>query len=158
MRLDTGRLYLFEERVPLRTHQVLRREITEGRETLYISKHSPQQLRAQFDFDPERLKAMWLSPRPSADCIPPMNLGAFEEAVMAFLKRHPHGIVVLNGMDVLESWNGLRPVLTVLRKARDEVNSNGTNFIISIDPKDLNSRSVSELERISDEVVNGCEV
>ena len=153
MKLDTGRFYLFEERVPLRTHQVLRREMTEGRETLYISKHSPQQLRMQFDFDPSMLHTMWLSPRPEADCIPPMNLAMFEARVIDFLKSSPHGIVALNGMDVLEMWNGFRPVLEVIRKAQREVNANCTNLVISIDPKNMSLRRVEELEGISDEVI-----
>jgi hypothetical protein len=153
MKLDTGRLYLFEERVPLRTHQVLRNEMTGGRETMYISKHSPQQLRTQFDFDPGMLHAVWLSARPEADCIPPMNLAVFEARVIAFLKRSPHGIVALNGMEVLERWNGLRPVLEVIRKAQREVNANCTNIVISIDPKVMSAHSVEELEKLSDEVV-----
>ena len=157
MKLDTGRVYLFKERVPLRTHQVLRNEMTGGRETLYISKHSPQQLRMQFDFDPEMLHAMWLSPRPEENCIPPMNLAVFEARVMAFLKKSPHGIVALNGMDVLEMWNGFRPVLDVIRKAQREVNANGTNFIISIDPRNMNAHRVEELEKMSDEVVGSAE-
>jgi len=153
MKLDTGRLYLFEERVPLRTHQVLRKEMTEGREILYISKHSPRQLRSQFNFDPSILQTVWLSPRPEVDCIPPMNLVLFEALVLTFLRHYPHGIVVLNGMDVLEMWNGFRPVLDVIRKAQIEVNANGTNFVISIDPKNMSARSVAELEKVSDEII-----
>jgi len=153
MKLDTGRLYLFEERVPLRTHQVLRKEMTEGREILYISKHSPRQLRSQFNFDPSILQTVWLSPRPEVDCIPPMNLVLFEAMVLTFLRHNPHGIVVLNGMDVLEMWNGFRPVLDVIRKAQIEVNANGTNFVISIDPKNMSARSVAELEKVSDEII-----
>lgn len=153
MRISSGKLYLFEERVPLRTHQMLRRELTGGRETLYISKHSPQQLRTQFDFDPTMLLTLWLSPRPEDDCIPPMNLKVFERRVNVFLNEFPHGIVVLNGYDVLEMWNGPRPVLDVLKRARIQVNANGTNFIISLDPKNLSQRTVAELEKLSDIVV-----
>lgn len=148
-----GKLYLFEERVPLRTHQILRKELSSGRETLYISKHSPQQLRMQFDFNPAMLQTLWLSPRPEDDCIPPMNLEVFEERVSNFLNEYPHGIVALNGLDVLEMWNGFRPVLEVLRRTRAQVNANGTNFIISLDPKNLNQRTVCEMEKLSDIVV-----
>jgi hypothetical protein len=154
LRISKGKLYLFEERVPLRTHQILRKELSDGRETLYISKHSPQQLRMQFNFDPAMLQTLWLSPRPEDDCIPPMNLEIFEKRVNEFLKEFPHGIVALNGFDVLEMWNGFRPVLEVLKRARSQVNSNGTNFIISVDPKNLNHRSVCELEKLSDIVIS----
>ena len=155
MRISAGKLYLFEERVPLRTHQILRSELSNGRETLYISKHSPQQLRTQFDFHPSKLKTLWLSPRPEDDCIPPMNLKTFERRVASFLKEFPKGIVALNGFDVLEMWNGLRPVLEVLKRARKQVNANGTNLIISLDPKNHHQRAVLELERLSDIVISG---
>ena len=156
MKIRTGKLYLFEERVPLRTHQILRKELSSGRETLYISKHSPQQLRTQFDFDPSMFKTLWLSPRPEENCIPPMNLAIFEHRIRTFLKENPHGIVALNGLDVLEMWNGFRPVLDVIKKAQTIVNKNGTNFILSLDPKNLNPRQVTDLERISDEIVCSC--
>lgn len=153
MRIASGKFYLFEERVPLRTHQILRKELSAGRETLYISKHSPQQVRSQFDFDPSILKTMWLSPRPEDDCIPPMNLRLFEERVCEFLEEYPNGIVALNGLDVLEMWNGFRPVKDVLRRTRSHVSDNGNNLIVSLDPKNLNQRTVAELERLSDVVI-----
>jgi hypothetical protein len=154
LKIFKGKLYLFEERVPLRTHQILRKELSEGRKTLYISKHSPQQLRAQFNFDPSMFQTMWLSPRPEDNCIPPMNLEIFEKRVNEFLEDFPHGIVALNGFDLLEMWNGFRPVMEVLKRTRSQVNSNGTNLIISLDPKNLNQRMVCELEKLSDIVVS----
>ena len=156
MKITTGRVYLFEERVPLRTHQILRKELSEGRQALYISKHSPNQLRSQFDFDPKLLRTLWLSPRPEQSCIPPMNLEIFEERVNEFLSENVNGIIVLNGVDVLEMWNGFRPVLEAIRRAKTRVNSNGTNLIISLDPKDYYHSNLSELEKSSDLVVSSC--
>jgi len=153
VKIASGRMYLFEERVPLRTHQILRTELRNGRPTLYISKHSPAQLRTQFDFDPEIMQTYWLSPRPEGDCIPPMNLKAFEGRMEEFLKENPDGLIALNGIDVLEMWNGLRPVVDVLRKAQERVATNGTNMLISMDPKMYREHTVLELEKISDEVV-----
>jgi len=154
LKITTGRVYLFEERVPLRTHQILRKELSEGREALYISKHSPNQLRSQFDFDPKLLRTLWLSPRPEQSCIPPMNLEIFEERVNEFLSENENGIIVLNGVDVLEMWNGFRPVLEAIRRAKTRVNSNGTNLIISLDPKNHYQSNLTELENSSDLVVS----
>jgi hypothetical protein len=153
LKIASGKFYLFEERVPLRTHQILRKELSKGRETLYISKHSPHQLRSQFNFEPSMLLTLWLSPRPEDNCIPPMNLRVFEERVSMFLADYPQGIVVLNGLDVLEMWNGFRPVLDVLRRARSQVSANGNNLFVSLDPKNMNQRTMAELEKLSDVVV-----
>ncbi len=153
MRIYKGKLYLFEERTPLRTHKILKKELLEGREALYISKHAPQQLRNQFDLDMDSLHTLWLSPRPDDDCIPPMNLDLFEKRVNKFLKESPDGIVAINGFDVLEMWNGLRPVLEVLRRARSQVNAKENSLIVSVNPRLVNHKSVDELEKLSDIVV-----
>ncbi len=154
MKLSKGKFYLFEERVPLRTHQVLRKELDKGRRTLYISKNPPRLLRSQLDFDEDMLETMWLSTRPNPDCIPPMNLAMFEENIDVFLSRNKDGIIVLNGLDVLEMWNGFRPVLDVLSRTHEKVNTKGSNLIISLDPRSHYPQKLVKLENISDEVIS----
>jgi len=154
MKLSKGKFYLFEERVPLRTHQVLRKELDNGRKTLYISKNPPRLLRSQLDFDEQMLETMWLSTRPNDECIPPMNLEMFEKYINQFLAENKAGIIVLNGLDVLEMWNGFRPVLDVLSRASDKVNEDGSNLIISLDPRNHFPQKLTMLEHISDEVVS----
>ena len=154
MRISTGKMYLFIERVPLRTHQVLRKELSQGRKALYISKNSPNLLRTQLDFDPQLIQMKWLTPRPGQECIPPMNLAEFEKYVSRFLVENENGIIVLNGIEVLEKWNGFKPVLDVIRRTQEKVSCNGNNFLISLDPKTQFSRNLSDLEKISDEVVS----
>jgi hypothetical protein len=154
MKLLKGKFYLFEERVPLRTHQVLRKELDKGRRTLYISKNPPRLLRSQLDFDEHMLETMWLSTRPNPDCIPPMNLEAFESNIDHFLSENKDGIVVLNGLDVLEMWNGFRPVLDVLARTTSKINEAGSNLIISLDPRNHYPQKLVKLEHISDEVIS----
>jgi hypothetical protein len=153
MRISSGKLYLIEERVPLRTHQLLRKELAKGRAALYISKHSPSQLGTQFSLDSDPLQTKWLTPRPESSCIPPMNLQMFEENVKDFLKLNHDGIVVLNGVDVLEMWNGSRPVLDVIKKVQKGMKMSEGNFIISLDPKNHYQTGLNALEKASDEVV-----
>ncbi|NLI73888.1 MAG: DUF835 domain-containing protein [Euryarchaeota archaeon] len=154
MKLAKGKFYLFEERVPLRTHQVLRKELSKGRKTLYISKNPPRLLRSQLNFDETKLSTMWLSTRPNPECIPPMNLKIFEQNITDFLSENENGIVVLNGLDVLEMWNGFRPVLDVLARTQRRVNSNGSNLLISLDPHNHYPQKLVKLEDISDEVIS----
>jgi len=144
------------ERVPLRTHQVLRKELTRGRKALYISKNAPGILRSQLDFSQDVLTTRWLSPRTREYCIPPMNLGLFERDITDFISDSEGGIVVLNGLDVLEKWNGFYPVLEVLRRAERLVISNDGNLIISLDPKSHYESSLRKLEAISHQTVYSC--
>ncbi len=137
----------------MRTHQLLRKELARGRAALYISKHSPSQLGTQFSLCSDPLQTKWLTPRPENSCIPPMNLAKFEENVKDFLRQNQDGIVVLNGVDVLEMWNGTRPVLEVIKKVQKEMQASEANFIISLDPKNHYQTSLNALEKASDEVV-----
>ncbi|MCX6651549.1 MAG: DUF835 domain-containing protein [Methanomassiliicoccales archaeon] len=146
-----GKLVMIKERVPLRTHEMLRRELKKGRKALYISKHSPRQLEMQFEQVKENMTAKWLMPRPEGDCIPPMNLQRFEESIVEFLNENEDSIVVLNGLDVLYMWNGIRPVIDSLKRARGSMG--GAEFFISLDPNEYSPSNVGALERISDEVV-----
>ncbi|HUV25267.1 MAG TPA: DUF835 domain-containing protein [Methanomassiliicoccales archaeon] len=156
MKVSKGMFYLFEERVPLRTHQVVRKELSNGRKALYISKNAPELLRSQLDFDMSLLKTKWLSPRTEDSCIPPMNLEIFEREIKQFFIENEDGIVVLNGLDVLEKWNGWRPVLDVLRRTEEALGDSQGNIIISLDPKSHYPLKLKKLEILSDEVVSSC--
>lgn len=156
MKVSRGMVYLFMERVPLRTHQVIRKELTKGRRTLYISKNAPGILRSQLDYDPDVLTTRWLTPRTREHCIPPMNLRMFERNINDFISDNEEGIVVLNGLDVLEKWNGFHPVLEVLRRTEDLVISSGGNLMISLDPKSHYELSLRKLESISHMTIHSC--
>ena len=82
-----------------------------------------------------RLETKWLSPRTDDGCIPPMNLEMFEREIKQFLLENKNGMIILNGLDVLEKWNGWRPVLEVLRRMEQAVEECNGNLIISLDPK-----------------------
>jgi len=154
MGLTTGKLYLFIERVPLRTHHTIRKELSQGRKVLYLSKNSPNLLRSQLDFEPGFIQMKWLNPRQEDNCIPPMNLEEFEKSVDLFLRSDKDGIVVLNGLEILEMWNGFRPVLKILKSIQEKVSMNGNNFLISVDPKIQLTDHIKDLEDISDEVIS----
>jgi len=154
MKFENGKMYLIEERVPLRAHQILRKELARGRPALYISKHSPNLIATQFINLQEPLTTKWLSPRPEENCIPPMNLAMFEKYLEEFITKNEDGIVVLNGLDVLEKWNGFSPVFKIIKRAQERVSGSCCkNIIISLDPKSHFDKQLAALENISDEVL-----
>lgn len=152
--MDKGLFYLFEERVPLRMHQTLRKELNEGRRVLYISKNSPGLLQTQLDFEEGLLDARWLSPRPLPDCVPPMNLEAFEDAVYEFIEENPDGIVAINGLDVIEMWNSFPPIIEMLARIREQVNAGGNNMVMSLDPKNTYIPKLRKLESVTDRIIS----
>jgi hypothetical protein len=94
-----------------------------------------------------------LAERPNDDCIPPMNLEKMGSEIEQFLAENHNGIICLNGMEVLEMWNGLASVVTMLRKAQRSVRITDNTIVVSLDPKKLFWNDISSLKRISDDVV-----
>jgi hypothetical protein len=100
----------------------------------------------------EQIELRWLKPA-QEDCSSPMDLDAFEKKATRFIEKNKDGIVVLNGLEVLEMWNGFRPVLDRLRNMHEKVSLNGNNLIITFDPKNQITDHVDVLNDIADEVI-----
>lgn len=154
MDIVMGKMYLFVERVPLRTHILLRKEMAKGRKVLYLTKNSPLVLKSQLEDEMDLLEIKWLSPRPNGECLSPVNLEALESSITAFMQKNPDGIVVLNGLEVLEMWNGFAPVAACLKRAQNKLRDNNNSLMVSVDPKNLFTGNITPLTRISDEVIS----
>ena len=100
------------------------------------------------------LRPCGLAPDPTRIVSLLMNLQMFEKNINEFLQKNMDGIIVLNGLDVLEMWNGFRPVLDVIARTHEKINSDGSNLIISLDPRSHYSKKLVKLEHISDEVIS----
>jgi hypothetical protein len=153
MDIVIGRMYLFVERVPLKTHILLRKELAKGRRVLYITKNAPEMLRPQLGEEMEHVEVRWLTPRLGDGCLSPISLDALEESIAQFMEGNPDGIIVLNGLEVLEMWNGFSPVAACLRKAHAKLAENNNSLMVSVDPKNLWTASIAPLAKFSDEVI-----
>jgi hypothetical protein len=70
-----------------------------------------------------------------------------------FLKEDPHGVLALNGFDVLEMWIGIRPVLEVLKRAHTQVDADENGKILSINTRIISEKSVLRAREIANIVV-----
>ncbi|OPY33221.1 MAG: hypothetical protein A4E32_00895 [Methanomassiliicoccales archaeon PtaU1.Bin124] len=153
MEITGGKLYLFIERVPLRTHLILRKELANGRKVLYVSKNPPVVLENQLSSEDGSLQLKWLSPRTDKNCISPMNLTMIEDEICKFMESHKDGIIVINGLEVLEMWNGFMPMVKMVERIKEKLVDPEKAILISLDPKNLVSNNLNRLERVTDVVV-----
>ncbi|MCE5296338.1 MAG: DUF835 domain-containing protein [Euryarchaeota archaeon] len=151
--ITNGKLYLFLERVPLRTHIILRKELSSGRKVLYISKSPPVILGNQLHSDEGLLNMRWLTARTEESCIPPMNLVILEDTIGKFLETNKDGMIVINGLEVLEMWNGFMPIVKMVERLKLKLVEPDKAILISLDPKNLVSNNLTRLERVSDVVI-----
>lgn len=156
MDIASGKLYLFIERVPLRTHCILRKELASGRKVMYVSKNPPVILENQLTCDDGSLQMKWLTPRADKGCIPPMNLKLMEEEIGKFLDANRDGIIVINGLEVLEMWNGFMPIVKMVERLKEKLAEPDKAILISVDPKNLVTNNLGRLERVTDVVIASC--
>lgn len=95
----------------------------------------------------------WLTARAEESCIPPMNLEILEDTIVKFLETNKEGMIVINGLEVLEMWNGFMPIVKMVERLKLKLVEPDKAILISLDPKNLVSNNLTRLERVSDVVV-----
>jgi hypothetical protein len=153
MDIKNGMAYLFIERVPLRTHSILRKELSNGRKVMYVSKNPPVIVNGQLTSDEGQLDLKWLTPRTAEYCIPPMNLQMMEDEISKFLESNRDGMIVINGIEVLEMWNGFIPVVKMMERLKEKLAEPDKAILVSLDPKNLQTNNLTRLEKVMDVVI-----
>jgi archaellum biogenesis ATPase FlaH len=82
-----------------------------------------------------------------------MNLEIIEDTIVKFLETNKEGMIVINGLEVLEMWNGFMPIVKMVERLKLKLVEPDKAILISLDPKNLVSNNLTRLERVSDVVV-----
>ncbi len=147
-------VYLFEEEKAFNTNIAVRKELKNGRRILYISKTPIGVLKEQFDDENELIDLRSLSPRPESDCISPMNTEALKCTVQKFIDENSDGVIVLNGIDVMEKWMSFNIIKSIVEEMIELAISNNHSVIITQNPLAINSQKLLILESLADEIVS----
>lgn len=147
-------VYLFEEEKAFNTNIAVRKELKNGRKILYISKTPIGVLKEQFDDENDLIDLRSLSPRPESDCISPMNAEALKCTVQKFIDENSDGVIVINGIDVMEKWMSFKIIKSIIEEVRELALSNNHSVIITQNPLTINSQKLLILESLADEIVS----
>lgn len=147
-------VYLFEEEKAFNTNIAVRKELKNGRRILYISKTPIGVLKEQFDDENNLIDLRSLSPRPESDCISPMNTEALKYTIQKFIDENSDGIIVLNGIDVMEKWMSFNTIKSIIEEVKELALSNNHSVIITQNPLAINSQKLLILESLADEIVS----
>jgi hypothetical protein len=143
--LRPGRTYLVEEERPEEVYRLLLLAAEPG--TLFVlSRSNPQRLRERWGLAPEGLH--WLTDDP-----PPgqVAVGSSLERIMhifeTFLEGQGHGTLLIDGIEYLIGNNSFDAVLRFLRRLIDAIAPTQKILLVALDPRTLDSKEVSILER-----------
>ncbi len=147
--LKAGRSYLVEEDRPERAYRLLEKSAGGGKTGLLITRTNPKRVREQIAL--ETVKVLWLTDREGSQeetIAPALERIVYE--IEGFMSHHPHGAVMLDGLEYLVSNNSFDAVLRFVRRLVDTVSEGHFTFLISLGPATVKEQELKMLEREMD--------
>ncbi|HYY48225.1 MAG TPA: DUF835 domain-containing protein [Thermoplasmata archaeon] len=129
--LKGGRAYLVRERRPKTVFLALAESVRSGSLGLVVTRRAPVEVRE--DYDLPATPIVWLTSALGPNCVPPTDLGALERAVRDFLGERPQGVVALEGLEYLATYNPPGKLLRALHSFRDLATAGGGVLLVSAD-------------------------
>ncbi len=147
--LKAGRSYLIEEDRPDQAYHLLAKAVEGNRGGLLITRTNPKRVREQFPL--ESAKILWLTDREGSHeetIAPALERIVYE--IEGFMSKHPHGAVMLDGIEYLVSNNSFDAVLRFVRRLVDTVSEGHFMFLISLGPATVKDQELKMIEREMD--------
>jgi archaellum biogenesis ATPase FlaH len=117
----------------------------QSRDGIIISRVFPDRLRQRYGFD--RSEFLWLSYEKTEKSIDPSDLEKLEYLIHEFVSSHENAVVLLDGVEYLILQNSFESTLKFLQSLNDQIILNGATLIMPLDPKSLDRKELSLLER-----------
>ena len=136
---------LVEEKQPSTAYALLNERARQGSACLLVTRTHPQVVKEQYKV--EAVPMLWLATQAGPGRLDPANLSILQHNITEFLRRNRGGTVMLDGIEYLLTENPPEKVVRLMQSLRDEVIVNGALFIIPVDPKALDEKRMSMLER-----------
>lgn len=138
--------YLLEDDDPRMAFEIFKDYTIRGSFGLLITRDFPDKVMKRYNLP--KTSIIWLSQIEEHDMsIDPSNLPRLTHIISQFIHETPLSFVFLAGLEYLMVHNGFEKVLKHLHMINDQVMTHDSRFLIIIDPKTLDSREMSLLER-----------
>jgi len=112
---------------------------------LVITREFPDKLRKRFDLQVTPI--IWLTESPGDRRIAPTSPAVLTDTLIRFMESNPNGIVLLEGVEYLVTFNELRKVLRQLDALNETAWVTKTRLLITIDPRAFDEKDLALLER-----------
>ncbi len=140
-----GHCYLIEEAKAEKSYRLFADSIGCGIEGFCITRTYPEKIKEKYDL--AETPIIWLSTTKTKGSIEPTNLATFTRLLTDFLKKEKNSIIMLDGLDYIITQNDFPTVLRFLYFLRDTIGAENSRLIVPINPKVLNTKELSLLER-----------
>lgn len=143
---DVGTSYILKTRDVRKAYNAyMELKEKESREGIVISRIFPDRLRQRYGVNESTF--LWLSYESTQESIDPSDLEKLEYLVHEFVSSHEGAVVLLDGVEYLILQNSFESTLKFLQSLNDQIILNGATLIMPLDPKSLDKKELSLLER-----------
>ena len=117
----------------------------QSRDGIIISRVFHERLRQRYGIDHSEF--LWLSYEKTEKSIDPSDLEKLEYLIHEFVSSHENAVVLLDGVEYFILQNSFESTLKFLQSLNDQIILNGATLIMPLDPKSLDRKELSLLER-----------
>jgi len=112
---------------------------------LVITREFPEKFRARYNLQVTPI--IWLTESPGDRRIAPTSPAVLTDTLIRFMESNPNGIVLLEGVEYLATFNDFRKVLRQLDSLNETAWITKTRLLITIDPRAFEEKDLALLER-----------
>ena len=143
--LRAGESYLIEDAQPAEAFDIFLDAVTHGIQGFSICRMHPKKVRHKYGL--KKTPVMWLSTIGTEEAIDPKDLAKINHILNEFLKRAEDSVILLEGVEYLIIQNSFDKVIKALHSLNDYITIFGSRLLIPVNPKTLDERELSILEK-----------
>ena len=144
-KLQSGRIYLFQEEKPSEAYQLVKEALRYGFASLCISKLHPGKVKERYDVEEDF--TLWLTFEKGEKTISPKDTGKLNETISEFVEVTHPGIVLLDCLDQIKFANGFQKSLAILKGLRNLCNKNDSIVLISVNPEMFEKQELQAIQK-----------
>ena len=144
-KLQSGRIYLFQEEKSSEAYQLVKEALRYGFASLCISKLHPGKVKERYDVEEDF--TLWLTFEKGEKTISPKDTGKLNKTISEFVEVTHPGIVLLDCLDQIKFANGFQESLAILKGLRNLCNKNDSIVLISVNPEMFEKQELQAIQK-----------
>ncbi len=118
---------------------------------IIFTRNHPDKFRC--DLETDCVDMYWLSTEDFDYVIHPWDTNSFIRIVNDFIKKHNHGLILLNGIEYLSTYNDTGIIFNLISNMNRIVSRSKAKFFITIDPIAIGNQFLATMENNSEIVI-----
>ena len=139
-----GGILLIDERKPDLSYRLVQ-DHARSRRVLCITREPPERVERRHPM--ENAEHAWLVTNDGERSVNPFRLGAVRDRIEEFLRAHPAGAVLIDGVELLMVMNSYEEVRELLNGLHDRMRQDGGECVVPIDTRTLTTEELADMRR-----------